>query len=73
MALHSYNYHCLPTRGSKKTLCGIYMDYINSWDYPVTFVQQNVGSKFVGSYPKCPECAEHPDLPMLVLGAIDYG
>jgi hypothetical protein len=54
--------------GTSTTLCGV-DTASQSWDYPLDFVECKVSP--LAGRTKCKECANHPDLPMALLGDLD--
>jgi hypothetical protein len=64
-------YHCASfienPGGIYNTLCGISTGY-QSWDYPLGFMENEVGPAYL--LEKCKECANHPNLPMALLGDV---
>jgi len=51
--------------GSRRTLCGKEI-YGISWDFAIHFIEKT-HSDF-SKLPQCPECLNHPDLPLVLLG-----
>jgi hypothetical protein len=65
-------YHCVGTYlhiGNTlymKALCGA--EGMESWDYAPEFIQNEIGP--MNMTEKCEECANHPDMPLLILGEL---
>lgn len=57
--------HCVVTvpRTFVQAICGEYMNDRTFWYQPGEFIKQHDWIHY------CPDCLEHPDLPLLLLGA----